>query len=1052
MPKFTSVVREYAPWILVALLSVGLQPSAFPQSSSASLAVGIADTTGAVIPNAGVVVRNMDTNQEQRSVSGKSGTANFSFLKPGRYALTVSKDTFADVAVENILLNVGDDKQLKLTLKIGAKSETVTVDGSSLTINTTDGAVSTMIDRKFVENIPLNGRSFQDLISMTPGVLTQSPQSYLQAGYNGDFSVNGQRTESNYYTVDGVTGNTASGNGYGVPSPASAGGVPSSTALGTTQSLLSVDALQEFRVESSTYSAEFGRSPGGQFSFVTRSGTNHLHGSAFDYFRNDAFDANDWFNDQNQVAKPALRQNDFGGTVGGPISIPMLYNGKNRSFFFVSYEGLRLTQPQAASVQYVPDTYLRQQAPPELQPILNAWPIQTGTDYGTSTNPSLAVFAKSYSLPSSIDSTSIRLDHTVSPELALFFRVNYTPSSTTSRTLSSVTSQNVDTQSYTIGATSQFNPALSNAFRLEFAANSSTLATRLDSFGGAQPNGFLAALTGGSQYGNAFEGIAELYVRGIGLTELAPSKSKNGTQQWNVVDSLNWSHGKHQFKLGIDYLYVRSEQTPATPQIAAVYESTSSILQNDATELAFSKSVGSIPVFNYGAAFIQDQWRLNSRLSLSGGVRWEIDPPPSEAHGNDAYTLNGDFSSPASLSLAPRGTPLWKTTYYNLAPRLGIAWQAHNAQGRETVLRAGVGVFFDSDNWAASQGYSSFAIGFSATQRLFGAPLPVTPNQLDFPISTTPPFTQASAYAFPAHLQLPYTMQWNVSLEQSLGEKQTLTISYVAANGRRLIGEQQFSFTSTQNPNFTSVYLFNANLTSSYNSLQVKFQRSVARGLQALASYTWSHSIDFGSSATSLPTTRGDSDYDVRHNFSAGMAWDIPRTTRLGKTNVLLDGWGIDGRLIARSGFPITLDGNLLMNSLGQQYYGGVNFVPGQPTYLYSSSYPGTRALNPAAFAANPSATSNGTVPRNYLRGFDELQLNMSVRRTFRLTDSTSLQFHADSFNLPNHPNFGAIDAYIGDALFGQATATLNQSLTTVASQYQQGGPRSLQLSLKLLF
>ncbi|MDP9051607.1 MAG: carboxypeptidase regulatory-like domain-containing protein [Acidobacteriota bacterium] len=1052
MPKFEVPVRWYAPWMFAILLSLCLVPICSGQVSSASLSVSISDSTGAVIQHAKVIVKNVETNQEQPSTSGPSGLATFAFLKPGHYSLLVSKESFADINVGGIVLNVGDDKHLRVTLQVGAASQIVSVDGSGLTINTTDASVSTVIDRHFVENIPLNGRSFQDLISMTPGVLTQSPQSSSATGpgFNGDFSVNGQRTESNYYTVDGVTGNVGAGNGYGVGQAASAGGVASSTALGTTQSLLSVDSLQEFRVESSTYSAEFGRSPGGQFSFVTRSGTNDVHGTAFDYFRNDVFDSNDWFSNYNHVKKPALRQNDFGGTFGGPIWFPKLYNGKNKSFFFASYEGLRLTQPQVGSIQYVPDTYMRQQAPAALQPILNAWPVQTGTDYGTAANPSLAVFLKSYSLPSSINSTGVRLDHTVSPKLALFFRANYTPSSTESRTLSSVTSQDVNTQTYTLGATSQLRSSLNNEFRLGYAGSSSSRTSALDSFGGAQPVDFQRAMAGG-EYGEFFEGQAQISLAAVGTTQLTTLKTKNSGQQWNIVDSLNWSIGKHQVKIGIDYLNVRSFLGLASPYVSASYQSVASVLNNKGTQVSVSQRQSSTPIFNYGSVFIQDEWRLNSRLSLSGGIRWELDPPPHEAHGNDAYTLTGSPSSPASLALAPRGTPLWKTTYLNFAPRLGLAWQAHEGRGHETVLRAGGGIFFDSDNWAATQGYSAFAIGLSATSNLPQSPLPLSPQQVNFPISVAPPYTSASVYAFPSHLQLPYTFQWNASLEQALGDRQSLTISYVAANGRRLIGEQQFNV-KAQNPLFGTVVFLNANLSSSYNSLQVKYQRSVAHGLQSLTSYTWSHSIDFGSAALVLPTTRASSDFDVRHNLSTGLTWDIPNSTRLGAANRLTNNWGVDGRLIARTAFPFNINGSLLTDPLGQQYRGGVNFVSGKRYYLYSDLYPGGRSLNSAAFVANASATQNGTVPRNYFRGFDEVQLNLSLRRAFHITDSTSLQFHADAFNILNHPNFGAVDTTLSDALFGQATSTLSQSLTTVAPQYQQGGPRSFQLSLKLAF
>jgi hypothetical protein len=1028
----------------LSLCSLGLAQSAQIQGQ-------VSDSSGAVIPKAAVRVVNQQTGTERKTTTNGSGQYSVPGLDPSVYKIFVQASGFSTAVSTPITLNVAQNAVLDFKMQVGEASQSVTVDGSGLQINTTDASVSTVIDRKFVENIPLNGRSFQDLISMTPGVLTQSPQSNSTTrGYNGDFSVNGQRTESNYYTVDGVTGNIGAGNGYGVPQASTAGGVASSTALGTTQSLLSVDALQEFRVKSSTYSAEFGRSPGGQFSFVTRSGTNDIHGTVFDYLRNDVFDANDWFSDHNQVRKPALRQNDFGGTLGGPIWIPKLYNGKSKSFFFVSYEGLRLAQPQVGSVQYVPDTYMRQQAPAALRPILNAWPVQTGIDYGTAASPSLAVFAKSYSLPSTIDSTSIRVDHTASSKLSLFFRANYTPSSTESRALSALTSQNVNTQTYTLGATSQLSSSVNNEFRLGYGGSSSSRTTMLDSFGGAQVIDLQKAMTG-SDYGDYFQATPELYIAGIGLTQLTTGKTKNGGQQWNIVDSLNWSIGKHQAKVGIDYLHVRSVLAPSSPTVGAVFESASSILNNQADFIALSKRIGSTPIFHYGAAFVQDDWRLSSRLSLSGGIRWEVDPPPTEAHGNDAYTLTGNPSNPTSLALAPQGTPLWKTTYYNFAPRLGIAWQAHNDRGKETVIRAGGGIFFDSDNWVATQGYSGFAIGFSATPLLLNAPLPVTSQQLAFSISATPPFTSSSAYAFPAHLQLPYTIQWNASVEQALGERQSFTVSYVAANGRRLIGQQRFSVAS-QNPAFSSVYYFPANLTSSYNSLQIKFQRSVAHGLQALTSYTWSHSIDFGSAATSLPESRANSDFDVRHNFSAGLAWDIPNTTRFGVASSLVNNWGIDGRLMARTAFPLTLFGNLLTDSSGEQYYSGVNFVPGQPYYLYSNTYPGGRTLNPKAFVANKAAMKNGSVPRNSFLGFGETQLNLSMRRAFHMTDSTSVQFHADAFNILNHPNFGTIDTTLPTAQFGQATATLSQSLSTVASQYQQGGPRSFQFSLKLLF
>src|SRR5437867_2231136 len=277
--------------------------------------------------------------------------------------------------------------------------------------------------------MPLNGRSFQDLILLTPGVVTQTPQPFSSPsgslaglGTTGEFSVNGQRTESNYYTVDGVSANVGSAVGFNmIGGVAPSGSVAAGTALGTTQALVSVDALQEFRVQSSTYSAEYGRNPGGQFAFETKSGANQWHGTAYNYLRNNAFDANDWFNNYLGVKEPALRQNDFGGTLGGPIRVPGVYNGKDKTFFLVSYEGLRLTAPQPASVNFVPDAALRSSAAPALQQVLNAWPVQSPNGIDDTAN-GIAQYIATWSNPSSLNSTSVRFDHVLNDKVRMFFR------------------------------------------------------------------------------------------------------------------------------------------------------------------------------------------------------------------------------------------------------------------------------------------------------------------------------------------------------------------------------------------------------------------------------------------------------------------------------------------------------------------------------------------------------------------------------------------------------------------------------------------------------
>ncbi len=658
---------------------------------------------------------------------------------------------------------------LNFTLPIGATSETVTVDSGTSSLNTTDASVTTVIDRKFVQNIPLNGRSFQDLISLTPGVVTQSPQSGGAATVSGDFSVNGQRTESNYYSVDGVSGNISAGNGYGTQTAATSGSVPSSTALGTTQSLISVDALQEFRVASSTYSAEYGRSPGGQFSLLTRSGTNQFHGTAYDYLRNSFFDANDWFNDHYGELPAALRQNDFGATLGGPVIAPHLYSGRDRTFFFLSYEGLRLTQPQAASINYVPDTYMREQAPPAIQPILNAFPIQTGTDYGTAANPGLAQFIKAYSVPSQIDSTSIRLDHTFTPKLAIFFRYGTTPSSTQSRSLSEVARQHIRTSTYTLGATSRLTSTMENEFRLGYGKSKSSQAGTIDAFGSGTPVDLAEQLgVGGYANPSPYFGI---FVSGVGNAVFNVTNAKSEVKQWNLVDSVSTSVGSHEIKIGIDYRRVFAPTDPPATSPAAEFFATPSVLANSVDYLFLEKQISATPIFNQTSIYAQDEWRMARNVHLSFGLRWEINPPPSEAHGNAAYTLLGDLGDPNTLSLAPRGTALWRTTWHNIAPRLGIAWTVRSAPGWETVFHAGGGVFFDSNSQVASMGFEG--LGFTAYEDDSAVPLPITSGQMQFSTAVTgPPYTGGTVYAFPAHLQLPYTLQWNASIQQELGKNQ----------------------------------------------------------------------------------------------------------------------------------------------------------------------------------------------------------------------------------------------------------------------------------------
>jgi len=342
------------------------------------------------------------------------------------------------------------------------------------------------------------------------------------------------------------------------------------------------------------------------------------------------------------------------------------------------------------------------------------------------------------------------------------------------------------------------------------------------------------------------------------------------------------------------------------------------------------------------------------------------------------------------------------------------------------------------------------------------------------PTITNPPVGRYNlVFTFAPHLQLPYTLQWNASIEQALGRSQGFTVSYVGSHAARLL--QENVFLPGTNP-LSSFFGFIENgLTSDYDSLQIQFRRRLSRGLTVLGSYTWSHCIDYGSQNYAIGYRRGNCDFDVRHNLSTAFSYDLPNVGRNTFVKAVLNHWGIDDRITGRTAFPVTLTGRTLLQSNGQQYAAGLDFVSGQPVYLYGDNCtsvlqglghlkqgqgcPGGRAINPNAFVNVSSGFGNA--PRNFARGFGAWQMDMAVRRDFPISESLRLQFRAEAFNIFNHPNFGTVNSFCGgqpgipgctNQQFGQATATLASSLGVVSPLYQMGGSRSMQFALKLVF
>ena len=1053
-----------AACLLILLVTYHASPiPTYGQGATATLSGTVIDQNNAVVPDVKIAVINIAQGFERSATTNNEGAFVVPLLPPGNYIVKAERDGFSPAEVRDVVLNVNDQRRLKIPLKVGGVDQTVDIVDTSPLINESP-AVGTVVDRQFVGNLPLNGRSFQSLITLSPGVVLTKATGINQ----GQFSVNGQRSSANYFSIDGVSANVsapaASGGSLGLTF---SGSVPGFTSFGGTNNLVSVDALQEFNILTSTYAPEFGRTPGAQVSIVTRSGTKEFHGSVFDYFRNDALDANDWFANAARLPKPPLRQNDFGGVVGGPVVLPRfgeagpsLYKSNN-TFFFFSYEGLRLRQPQVAFNIEVPSIGLRQGAAAAIRPFLNAFPVPNGATLASE----LAQFSSSYSNPSNLDATSVRIDHVVNEALSFFGRYNDAPSNTIQRFVSGSSGGNLaelilaanETKTLTAGITWIITPRLTNEFRANWSKVTGGNSFTLDNFGGAVPPPDSLLFPSFTSREKAKLGF-NLFFGGNPVFDVGRN-AKSANRQINLVNSTSVVIGPHTLKLGVDYRRLNGTFGPQEYSLTARFLNATAVrLARPNSTFTIAAFQGSNPVFNNFSAFGQDTWRATRRLTLTYGLRWEVNPAPYEANGNDLLTVIG-ADNLATASVAPRGTPIYKTTYGNFAPRFGAAYQVLGAEGRELVLRGGFGVFYDLGNGPAANAFTGAPFSSSKTLPA-NTQFPLDPAlAAPAPITVNPPFS--SLMVFDQGFKLPLTYQWNFALEQSLGRHQTVSASYVGALGRRLIRNNLANVTAF-NPNFRFINFIKNTATSDYNALQIQFQRRLSRGLQALMNYAWSHSIDDASDefSSGLQGSRGASDFDIRHAFSAAITYNLPKPKMGAVGDAILHNWSFDTIVTARSATPVNLVARtVFLTADGVSTTVRPDLVLGVPLYLSDSSAPGGRRFNPAAFVAPPATPfRQGTLGRNVLRGFPIYQLDFSARRQLKLTERWNLQLRADVFNIFNHPNFGDPVGTLTSGSFGRSTVMFGRSLGTGGITggfnplYQIGGPRSIQLSLKFQF
>jgi hypothetical protein len=1017
--------------LLFATLALSLLP-AFAQSPNGNINGLVLDPSSQLIVGAEVIAVNDATGVRYSTKTNNEGIYVLANLPPGPYRIQISKLGFKTIIKPDIVLNVQDALSLNFTLPVGAAIEVVTVQGGAPLVNTESGSVSTVIDRDFVESLPLNGRSFNTLLQLTPGVTIAPSNDFTSPG---QYSVSGQRTDANNFTVDGASANFGVVPGFGAGA-SGAGTVVAFSALGGTSSLVSVDALQEFRIETSSFSPEFGRNPGAQVVLSTRAGTNQLHGGAFDYFRNTVLDANNWFND---AAVPAIpkspeHHNDFGGFLGGPIV-------KDKTFFFLSYEGARLLQPQTQTLP-VPSEFARTNSSTELAPYLNAFPQPDDKNVvpGVYTSSS----TQSYSNPATLNAFSVRIDHTINSKYTVFGRFNDAPSQIGSGGFDAL-AEHVDTKTLTIGLNALFSNTVENSLRGNYSTQTAREGYSLAAIDGAVVPGsqlYLGSLSGANEFN---------FDLGAGIVLVGGPVGKNRTRQMNFVDDLDVILGKHGFKFGADYRAIFLDVNPSPHIIAYSAASVQQFVSSGSASLTTSTQLPAQLLTQALSLYAQDTWKATRNLTLTYGLRWELDPAPSPRGATQLASWT-NVDSPSQIALAPAGTPTWRTTYSNFAPRLGLAYSL--TQKKDLILRAGGGVFYDLGLGQATVLPSYFPNSASATYS--SVPLPIS-DLTPFLVgpSRQPPY--GLTYAFSPDLVLPRSYQWNLALEKAFGDRQALSFTYLGQAGRDLLRQEAFF---QPNSNFSNEFLLDQNNAfSNYDALQIQYRLHLSAGLQTLLNYSWSHALDNASNdvEAALPSNiisaardYASSDFDVRHSFSGALTYDLPAASASGAIHLLTEGWSVNSVVVARTGFPFNAVLLFLSPDQGGYALTRPDLVPRQPLYISAPAAPGGKSVNPNAFSIPPTVRQ-GTEGRNDIPGFGLTQIDLSIARKFPIYERVSLDFRADAFNVFNHPNFVNPQAFPQFDLW-TSFETLNQALGGLNPLFQEGGPRSLQMSLKLTF
>ena len=1027
----------------------------------ASLTIRVADPTGAVVPGASVVLIDLHRGAIRKNETNAAGVVAVDSLPAGEYSLEIEKNGFNKYKVSSLNLVLRDRQTLSTSLQVAAAAGATVNVTDKLEVVSADAAQGVSLNQEYIQNLPVNGRSPETLILMAPGITSAS-------GNGSDFNANGLRSNTNYYTLDGVSvnrpigggGGPGGGGGGGRFGGGGDGGGPALGGGSAATELISIDAMQEMKVQTSSFAPEFGRSPGAQIVMSSRGGANQFHGSGYYYARSDSFDANDWFANAGGYGRGRERQNRPGATLGGPIQ-------NDKMFFFLSFEHLQLESPYSV-IASVPNLATRNSATAALRPFLNAYPVPNGPVLDSFTSQYRAVVSN----PSQSNTGSARVDRIINSSTTAFARFSYTPSDSQQRgsdivTPNVITNNNSNAKNGTGGFTKSFKNGAINDLHLSYSKFTAESSGTMDNFGGAIPLNdalvFPKNVTGAV-------GSFSLNVFGIAGYSYLP-RSRNDQTQYNIVDSFTRSLGTHQLKVGGDYRKtdLTIERKPYTENVS--FNGLSGYFTSLLTGIATNAQVAShtvdvYPTYTNISAYAQDTWRMTQWTTITYGLRWDLNPAPTSRKGEQPFAL-----ASSNIAGVTQNERLYQTRFHDVAPRVGIAYNMDERPGREMVLRGGIGLFYDLGYGAT--GGAFIGAPFSSVRTLTEPKFPLLTVNLNSP--TLPPSRPyGQVFTADTTLQSPLVTQYNLTLERNFGIGQTLSAGYAGTKGRRLSRIQT-------SPAFSAAYDVLTTATngaiSDYNGMQIQFRKRLNRNVQAQLSYTYAHSIDsasndagFGGGFASLfgAGERGSSDYDIRHNINFSGSYRLPSPAK-GWLSAPIRDWFFDFLATSHTGLPFSIQGVSSTTSTSGATTtptGGTTniglFAQVRPNYLGQKVWiddpkvPGGRRLNLATFSL-PTGFAQGNLGRNALRGFGATQVDLSLRKTISVRERLKLHLALQGFNVLNHPNFANVSPFDGGNLsspnFGVVTRMLNQSFGGgVSSLYRSGGPRTMELSVRFQF